>query len=79
MSEKWKVAEIENLPKLKGGGGTEIISRNVWGYPPLKLRDREGVYINSYDGMDGYDTMVNIRKYQGSSPFHTIFFNSYVQ
>ena len=33
--KKWKVAEIENLPKLKGGGvGTEIISRNVWGYPP---------------------------------------------
>jgi|Cyp1metagenome_2_1107374.scaffolds.fasta_scaffold02384_7 hypothetical protein len=29
--------------------------------------------------MDGYDTMVNIGKYQGSSPFHTIFFNSYVQ
>ena len=32
--KKWKVAEIENLPKLKGGVGTEIISRNVWGYPP---------------------------------------------
>jgi predicted metal-dependent hydrolase len=35
MSEKiLKVAEIESLPKLKGGGGTEISSRNVLGYPP---------------------------------------------
>ena len=36
----WKVAEIESLQKLKGGGfGTELISTNVWGwYPPWNFK-----------------------------------------
>ena len=45
VGKKWKVAEIENLPKLKGGVGTEIISRNVWGYPPLKFQEIGRGYI----------------------------------
>jgi hypothetical protein len=38
----WKPSKTE-----RGGVGTEIISRNVWGYPPPKIsRDREGVWKN---------------------------------
>ena len=42
--KKWKVAEIENLPKLKGGGWNWNNFKKCLGVPPPKIsRDREGV------------------------------------
>ena len=44
--KKWKVAEIENLPKLKGGGWNWNNFKKCLGVPPPKIsRDREGVFF----------------------------------
>ena len=44
--KKWKVAEIENLPKLKGGGWNWNNFKKCLGVPPPKIsRDRERVYF----------------------------------
>ena len=46
VGKKWKVAEIENLPKLKGGGWNWNNFKKCLGVPPPKIsRDREGVYF----------------------------------
>ena len=45
VGKKWKVAEIENLPKLKGGGWNWNNFKKCLGVPPPKIsRDREGVW-----------------------------------
>ena len=40
----WKPSKTE-----RGGVGTEIISRNVWGYPPLKFQEIGRGYDFHYD------------------------------
>ena len=40
VGKKWKVAEIENLPKLKGGGGWNWNNfKKCLGVPPLKFQE----------------------------------------
>ena len=47
VGKKWKVAEIENLPKLKGGGWNWNNFKKCLGVPPPKIsRDREGVWFS---------------------------------
>ena len=47
VGKKWKVAEIENLPKLKGGGWNWNNFKKCLGVPPPKIStDREGVWKN---------------------------------
>ena len=43
--KKWKVAEIENLPKLKGGGWNWNNFKKCLGVPPLKFQEVGRGYI----------------------------------
>ena len=45
VGKQWKVAEIENLPKLKGGGWNWNNFKKCLGVPPLKFQEIGRGYI----------------------------------